>query len=210
MWLSRDPIAENGGINLYAYVENDPINYWDPFGLAKACCGLPNGFQGPPQQYDPSTHGCINGKIISRDEKIKVKIIRRPANLPGGQFFSVVFFLNHEMIIGPDGPPVGMGPIGTKGNPGATLPFILTELTDHSGETKTNSIEVEVKRCAFYENTKLGTATGRWIPCWNDCNDVIDRIIRDSGGNPPTRPPPIPVSPYKNGLFYGHAGGARP
>ncbi|MBN8711986.1 MAG: hypothetical protein BGO12_02280 [Verrucomicrobia bacterium 61-8] len=30
--ISRDPIAEEGGINLYAYVNNDPINYYDPDG----------------------------------------------------------------------------------------------------------------------------------------------------------------------------------
>jgi RHS repeat-associated protein len=35
MWLSRDPIAENGGLNLYAYVGNNPINLWDPLGLCK-------------------------------------------------------------------------------------------------------------------------------------------------------------------------------
>lgn len=35
MWLSRDPIAENGGINLYAYVGNNPVNFWDPFGLCE-------------------------------------------------------------------------------------------------------------------------------------------------------------------------------
>ncbi|MFA5204961.1 MAG: RHS repeat-associated core domain-containing protein [Lentisphaeria bacterium] len=31
-WLSRDPIAENGGINLYAYVGNRPVKYIDPYG----------------------------------------------------------------------------------------------------------------------------------------------------------------------------------
>jgi len=32
-WLSRDPINERGGANLYAYVEGNPINYRDPSGL---------------------------------------------------------------------------------------------------------------------------------------------------------------------------------
>jgi RHS repeat-associated protein len=32
-WLSRDPIEEEGGFNLYAYVGGDPINYIDPLGL---------------------------------------------------------------------------------------------------------------------------------------------------------------------------------
>lgn len=32
-WLSRDPLGEAAGTNLYAYCNNDPINYWDPLGL---------------------------------------------------------------------------------------------------------------------------------------------------------------------------------
>jgi hypothetical protein len=32
-WLSRDPIGEEGGINLYGYVENGPIMRTDPLGL---------------------------------------------------------------------------------------------------------------------------------------------------------------------------------
>ena len=32
-WLSRDPIGEEGGVNLYGYVENDPANWVDSLGL---------------------------------------------------------------------------------------------------------------------------------------------------------------------------------
>ncbi|MDD4406128.1 MAG: RHS repeat-associated core domain-containing protein [Parabacteroides sp.] len=33
-WLSRDPIEEQGGLNLYAFVNNDPVNKVDIGGLA--------------------------------------------------------------------------------------------------------------------------------------------------------------------------------
>ncbi|MBS1784317.1 MAG: RHS repeat-associated core domain-containing protein [Acidobacteria bacterium] len=32
-WISRDPIEETGGQNVYAYVLNNPIRFSDPFGL---------------------------------------------------------------------------------------------------------------------------------------------------------------------------------
>jgi len=32
-WPSRDPIGERGGLNLYAFVENDAVNWWDYLGL---------------------------------------------------------------------------------------------------------------------------------------------------------------------------------
>jgi RHS repeat-associated protein len=33
-WLSRDPIEERGGLNLYGFVNNDPVNRFDHLGLA--------------------------------------------------------------------------------------------------------------------------------------------------------------------------------
>ena len=32
-WLSRDPIGETGGVNLYGYVGDNPLKYTDPSGL---------------------------------------------------------------------------------------------------------------------------------------------------------------------------------
>jgi RHS repeat-associated protein len=38
-WPSRDPIEENGGINLFGFIENEGTNYIDRFGLSKCVCG---------------------------------------------------------------------------------------------------------------------------------------------------------------------------
>ena len=66
-FISRDPIAEMGGINLYGYVSNNPLRFVDPGGLQQRyppCKGrtTPGGFgvsnyswenQGSPPQNPP-------------------------------------------------------------------------------------------------------------------------------------------------------------
>ena len=49
-WINRDPIGELGGLNLYGFVLNSPINSVDPFGWAIVF--VPPGWQGPPKPGD--------------------------------------------------------------------------------------------------------------------------------------------------------------
>jgi len=58
-WLSRDPIAEKGGINLYDYVGNDPINLNDPLGLWQVTLSF--GFELMGQITFGSNDGRWNG-----------------------------------------------------------------------------------------------------------------------------------------------------
>jgi RHS repeat-associated protein len=52
-WPSRDPIMENGGLNLYGMLGNDLIDYWDFLGFKKLCCSGTN--------YDSKTECCEGG-----------------------------------------------------------------------------------------------------------------------------------------------------
>jgi RHS repeat-associated protein len=57
-WISRDPIMERGGVNLFDYVRNNPISLTDPRGTSCAACSgttvipTPNPKK-PNKQDDP-------------------------------------------------------------------------------------------------------------------------------------------------------------
>ena len=55
-WLGRDAIEEEGGVNLHAFVRNDPIGSLDHLGLA--CC---NG-----KEYDSKVSCCIDNVVQAK------------------------------------------------------------------------------------------------------------------------------------------------
>lgn len=42
-WVNRDPMQEQAGLNLYAYVDNNPVNATDPLGLYQSSINTPTG-----------------------------------------------------------------------------------------------------------------------------------------------------------------------
>jgi RHS repeat-associated protein len=66
-WPSRDPIGENGGVNLYVFVTNTPISDADLLGLARVWKIFfvdSNGDR--PEFIDPFEEGAVSKKIPSR------------------------------------------------------------------------------------------------------------------------------------------------
>lgn len=60
-WLNRDPIGEQGGLNLYGYVINDPTNLVDPLGLEGTfAVNLSSGSSWTTVKIDFSCADCSN------------------------------------------------------------------------------------------------------------------------------------------------------
>jgi RHS repeat-associated protein len=54
-FMQADPIGAKGGINLYAYVGNDPLNLVDPLGLCSTCQNA--NATSPPIEQAPTSAG---------------------------------------------------------------------------------------------------------------------------------------------------------
>ena len=70
-WLSRDPIEEDGGLNLYAYCGNGSMNNVDPYGLALLkVLTVRHGIEKPVRNIDdifivPLSSETLNGEFCS-------------------------------------------------------------------------------------------------------------------------------------------------
>ena len=76
-WLSRDPLAEKGGVNLCGFVANQPISLADPLGTCPAdiVAGHALGYLAPLAAKNSTTRdvvyvGCMANKLNGRWSQI--------------------------------------------------------------------------------------------------------------------------------------------
>jgi hypothetical protein len=85
----------------------------------------------------------------------------------------------------------GMGKRG-GGVPGLATtqnPYTLrTTMNDHSGQSQDPSARCQPVCGVSLERVEVqmrqGRETGAWLPLVNDCNNVVDDILKTSGGDP--------------------------
>lgn len=65
-YLTPDPIGLDGGINLYAYVQNDPVNYIDPYGLVHL--GFANMLRNMANKSVRKTIKSLEKRILKHEE----------------------------------------------------------------------------------------------------------------------------------------------
>ena len=70
-WLNRDPLGERGSQNLYAFVGNDGVNWWDYFGMktikvekCQAYLFVGHGLRSNPIDWDLASKCSIGGAIV--------------------------------------------------------------------------------------------------------------------------------------------------
>ncbi len=71
-WIQRDPVGEYGGLNLYVYVDNNPINAVDPLGLEIFCHG--------DDQFQKDTAEALDKLSSEPNGKILVNLLKNSPN----------------------------------------------------------------------------------------------------------------------------------
>ena len=164
-WPNRDPIGEQGGINLYEFVGNLPTYGYDPLGLTIYVCSRPSQGSIPGNHsyfYDDSAPagGC------------------QSCGMGAGSGSS-----------GNSGSSGSSGSSCTKKSPcssgGGPSSGDKCSPVPNSGGANGQSI---MNCCKNTANN------GVWVPCVHDCHNAVNRCLQQNGYNPPNNPrtgPPV-------------------
>ena len=177
-WISRDPLEEIGGLNLYKMIHNNPENGLDKFGLSIADC------------YD--------------SDKVKVHVINRSGGRRTGAIRGHIDLgLPNMGLVGFFGSPNGGSDESSGSNYGGSYTGNLNDSTDEwqNGPTpRPNSVNgknvstiCELKVCPAQAKAmekkarEINKNSGKFNICGRNCSTVGSQIIAAGGGDLPQK-----------------------
>jgi DNA/RNA non-specific endonuclease len=80
-WLSRDPLGERGGVNVYGMVGNNAVNFTDLLGLYAVVTPVSPGIAAPP--ISVGNAGGYTGPYVNPDFPVEVPYIPLAPSEPG-------------------------------------------------------------------------------------------------------------------------------
>jgi RHS repeat-associated protein len=109
-WPSRDPIEEWGGVNLYAKVGNNPLDFVDVLGLSANCCGgkeLQSGQQCCRDQPISSSKECCSVKECIAKANVWFDNCYTGCNLGAATFTALGSVVSYGLFLTGVGVPAG-------------------------------------------------------------------------------------------------------
>jgi RHS repeat-associated protein len=169
-WLSRDPIEEDGGINLYGYAGNNPVSWIDPLGLAvyvgeHTVLGLPSVYH--------------------------LVIVLQPDN--PSAFADNPLFINNLATLGgePTGKFPNLGNLAGKPNYDGDKPCKLKNLRrvpTPPGMTDSQFIQALINAANSYQNNLPYAGTPFPGSAYYNSNGYVSGVLQAAGGTPPSLP----------------------
>jgi len=80
-WLNRDPLGEAGGVNLYGFVLNDPVNSVDPEGLWVVPVVVGLYAVGAVWIFKDCMERCTGKKICEKEKEVDTQTVAKCANI---------------------------------------------------------------------------------------------------------------------------------
>ena len=172
-FLQPDPAGIAGGINLYAYSNNNPLRYFDPWGLWPAP-DASGGDDGKYGEADPQNEKKKKGRV-------EVWTTNSAFGKDVGHHLYAVWFDEDGNVVDTWGRNGSSD--GSSGGDGVKTEYPGSPESPRSGHTKVGDIDLPagVSPQDYFDSLEENGNRGLFLPGTNDCHTSITDAAKNTG-----------------------------